>query len=117
LAKIGFDEGTELQEQYGKITETLSEKLEVLKNNLAAVVAAFGTLAGPLAIAVDGLNGLLRAVEFLLQNPIGKFIAGTAAAFGLLVGVSALAIGAIARFGGSLAGAGTASIELLKRSV
>jgi TP901 family phage tail tape measure protein len=114
LAKIGFEEGTELQEQYGIITETLAEKLEVLKNNLSAVVAAFGTLSGPLGIAVDGLNTLLRALEFVLQNPIGKFIAGTAAAFGLLVGVSALSIGAMARFGGSLAGAGTASIELFE---
>ena len=114
IANLGFDEGTELQDQYGLITETLSEKLEVLKNNFAAIVAAFGTLAGPLGFAVDGLNLLLRAIEQILQNPIGKFVAGTAAAFGLLVGVSALAIGALARFGGSLAGAGTASIELFE---
>jgi TP901 family phage tail tape measure protein len=114
IAVIGFEEGTELQEQYGIITETLSEKLQILKNNFAAVVAALGSISGPLSFAVDLLSKFLGVVENVLQTKLGGFVAGTAAAIGALVGVSALAVSAIARFGASTAGAATAMIELFE---
>jgi len=113
LAKIGFDEGTELQEQYSIITSTLSERLEVLKNNFTAVAAALGSISGPVSIVVEGFSLLLSTLETILRNPVGQFIAGIAAVMLTAIGVSSLLVAAMARLGGSFAGAGTALTELL----
>lgn len=114
IANLGFDEGTELQEQYGIITATLSEKLEILKNNFSAVLASLGSISGPLTFAVDLLAKFLGVIERILQTPLGGAIVGLAALFGTLVGVTALITGALARFGASTAGAATAMIELFE---
>jgi TP901 family phage tail tape measure protein len=112
IATLGFDEGTELQKQYGIITETLSEQLAILKNNFASVVAALGSISGPLSFAVKLLSSLLGIIEQIVQTRIGSFVAGTAALFATLLGVAALATSALARFGASGVGAATAMIEL-----
>ena len=112
FAKIGFEEGVELQDQYGIITETLTEKLEVLKNNLSAVVAAFGSISGPLGLAVDGLNKLLNVIEFIVKQPLGQLVVGVASALAGLVGIGSLAVSVFARFGASFTGAATAMVEL-----
>ena len=113
LAKVGFDEGTELQEQYSIITSTLSERLAVLKNNFTAVAAALGSISGPVSIVVEGFSLLLSTLETILKNPVGQFIAGIAAVMLTAIGVSSLLVAAMARLGGSFAGAGTALTELL----
>ncbi len=113
LAKIGFDEGTELQEQYSIITSTLSERLAVLKNNFTAVAAALGSISGPVSIVVEGFSLLLSTLETILKNPVGQFIAGISAVMLTAIGVSSLLVAAMARLGGSFAGAGTALTELL----
>ena len=114
VAKLGFEEGTELQKQYGIITATLTEQLEVLKNNFSAVVAALGSLSSPLSGVVGLLSGFLNVIEQVISTRIGGFIVGTAGLLASLVGVASLAVGAFARFGASAAGAGTALIELFE---
>jgi len=112
LAKIGFLEGTELQNQYSIITATLTERIAVLKNNLAAVAAAFGTLSGPISVAVELLSGFLKALEFVISTKVGGFVVGVAAIFVSFAGVAALVVGRLARLGAGAAGVGTAMTEL-----
>lgn len=114
VAKLGFQEGTELQEQYGIITATLSEQIEVLKNNFGALVASLGSLSSPLSGVVGLLAEFLGVIERVASTRIGGFVLGTIGLFASLVGVASLAVGAFARFGASAAGAGTALIELFE---
>ena len=111
IANIGFIEGTELQDQYSIITSTLSEKVAVLKNNVVALGAAFGSASGPLTLVVDLLTGLVKAFESILNNPINSAIVGTATSFVGLVGVLGLFGAVIARAAGGFVGLGTALIE------
>ena len=112
LAKIGFEEGTELQEQYGVITETLTERIAVLKNNLSAVIAAFGSLSGPIGIAVEALSKVLNVVEFIANSKVGSFIIGVSAIFASFAGIAALVVSALASLGAGLAAGATAMTEL-----
>jgi len=114
VAKLGFQEGTELQEQYGVITATLSEQIEVLKNNFGALVASLGSLSSPLSGVVFLLGKFLGVIESVANTRLGGFVLGTLGLFASLVGVASLAVGAFARFGASAAGAGTALIELFE---
>ena len=111
IANLGFAEGTELQEQYNIITSTLSEKVAVLKNNLVALGAAFGSASGPLTAIVDLLIGVTKAFEDILDNPINRFIAGSIASFVGLVGILGLFGAVVARAAGGLVGLATALIE------
>jgi TP901 family phage tail tape measure protein len=112
LAKIGFEEGTELQEQYSVITETLTERIAVLKNNLSAVVAAFGSLSGPIGIAVEALSKVLNVIEFIASSKVGSFIIGVSAIFASFAGIAALVVSALASLGAGLAAGATAMTEL-----
>jgi TP901 family phage tail tape measure protein len=114
FAKIGFIEGTELQDQYSVITATLNERVEVLKNNMAAVTAAFGTLAGPVSGAIELLNLILKAIEFMASSTVGKVVVGIAAAFTTFVGVLALVVGVLAALGAGLSAAATVMTEMYK---
>jgi TP901 family phage tail tape measure protein len=111
IANLGFAEGTELNEQYGVITSTLTEKVQVLKNNLAALGAAFGSVSGPITFLVDALIGITKAFEEILDNPINSFIAGTITSFVGLLGVVGLFGSLVARVAGGFVGFATALIE------
>ena len=112
LSKIGFAEGAELQNQYSIITATLTERIAVLKNNLSAVAAAFGTLSGPISVAVELLSGFLKALEFVIGTKVGGFVVGVAAIFVSFAGIAALVVGRLARLGAGAASVGTAMTEL-----
>jgi TP901 family phage tail tape measure protein len=111
IANLGFAEGTELQDQYNVITSTLSEKVVVLRNNLVALGAAFGSASGPLTIVVDALIGVTKAFEEILDNPINSAIAGTITSFVGLIGVLGLFGSLIARVSAGALGFATALVE------
>jgi TP901 family phage tail tape measure protein len=111
IANLGFAEGSELQDQYNVITSTLSEKVAVLRNNLVALGAAFGSVSGPLTSVVDALILVTRAFEELLDNPINSAIAGTITSFVGLLGVLGLFGSIIARAGAGALGFATALVE------
>ena len=112
IANLGFAQGTELQDQYSIITATLAEKVSVLKNNLAALGAAFSVALGdPLITVIESLTGVVKAFEEILQNPINSKIAGTITAFVGLVGVLGLFGSLVARVAGGFVGFATALIE------
>ena len=111
IANLGFAEGSELQSQYNVITSTLSEKVVVLKNNLVALGAAFGSVSGPLTFVVDALIEVTKAFEEILDNPVNSFIAGTITSFVGLLGVLGLFGSLVARITGGFVGFATALIE------
>jgi TP901 family phage tail tape measure protein len=112
IANIGFIAGTELQDQYGIITATLSEKIVVLRNNFEALIASLGGLTGPVTFVVDLLIKLVDTLEAITRSPVIGTVTGIGLAFGATIGVVLLAVGAFARLIGSYAGAATSLIEL-----
>jgi TP901 family phage tail tape measure protein len=111
-AKVAFIAGTELNEQYGIISETLSERLVVLKNNFQALIATIGNLTGPLKVLVNALITLIGFIEFLARNPITQFFLAFAVAIAGVVGVATLLGGALARVAAGAAGLLTTMIEV-----
>ena len=111
IANIGFLEGTELQDQYGIITSTLSEKLAVLKNNFTALVETLSGLTLGLTFVVDAAIGLVRVLEAILDNPVNKVFLSIGVVTAGVVGVFSLLGAAVARAGASFAGLLTATIE------
>jgi TP901 family phage tail tape measure protein len=111
IANLGFAEGTELNEQYNVITSTLSEKVAVLRNNLAALGAAFGSASGPLTFLVDALITVTKAFEEILDNPVNSRIAGFLTLVAGTIGVLGLFGSLVARVAGGFVGFATALIE------
>ncbi len=111
IANLGFIEGTELQDQYSIISSTTAEKLKLLSNTFGALVENVSGATGPLSLLLDGLIGLLKFIDRLVDNPAGRFILGLVAAFTALAGVISLFLAGAARLAGGFLGAATASIE------
>ena len=112
LAKIGFIEGTELQEQYSIITSTLSEKVIVLRNNFQALVAALGGLTGPLTVIVDFFIKVIDVLESITRSPVASFFTSIGVAIVGVLGLVGLLVGGLARLIGNFSGAATSMIEL-----
>jgi TP901 family phage tail tape measure protein len=111
IANLGFIEGTELQNQYSVISSTTAEKLKLLSNTFGALVENVSGATGPLSLVLDGLIGLLKFIDRLVDNPVGRFVLGLVAAFTALAGVVSLFLAGAARLAGGFLGAATASIE------
>jgi len=111
-AKVAFLAGTELNEQYAIISETLSERLVVLKNNFQALIATVGNLTGPLKGLVNALISFIGFVEKLARNPISQFFIAFAIAITGVVGVATLLGGVLARVSAGAAGLLTTLISV-----
>lgn len=103
-ASSGFADNSELQKQYGLISETLNAKAQILANNWQALMATIGESSrGGLGSAVDGLTGLVKAATAVADNPVGQWISIALLGFGGLVGVlGAVATGAALAAGNTL---------------
>jgi hypothetical protein len=112
IAKIGFIAGTELNEQYSVITDTLSEKLVVLKNSFEALVATLAGVTGPFTFLVDVAIKVIGVLEDLASNPITGFIFTLIGGFTAIIGIVSLVAGAIARLGANMSGFLTTMIEV-----
>ncbi len=104
-AGVGFDEGTELNRQYGIIAETTAAKLQVLSNNFQAFLAAVGgATTGPLKALADGLSGLLKMATNLSSSFGGQLLSGVVLGFTALLGViTALGAATAVGFAGIIA--------------
>lgn len=112
-ARTGFEEGTELNKQYGIISETTAARLQILVNNFNAFLAAIGSAnLGPLGDLVDGLSGFLSMLTDIASTDIGGTILGWVSILGALAGVLGIAAGAMALFGASSIGVQQALIGL-----
>ena len=100
-----WEENIELQRQYEIISQTVAKRFEVLVNNLNLLLQAIG---GPL---LEGLGDFLSfltditamATDFA-QSDIGGAIVRVTVVLGALLGVLAIAGGAMALFGASSIG-------------
>lgn len=96
---------SELQRQYGVISETTAARIQILGNNFSAFLDAIGSAnLGPLGNIVDALSGLLGGLTDLASTDVGGKLLGIATILGGLIGVLSLAGGAIALFGASTIG-------------
>jgi TP901 family phage tail tape measure protein len=111
-AKTGFDENTELERQYGIITNTLSEKINILVNNFQALIATAGSATGPIGLVVDGLITLVKTTKLIINNPINGFFISTALAITSLIGVAGLLGGVLSRVSAGLFGVVEAQVRL-----
>lgn len=104
-AAEGFANATELNRQYGIISETTAARLQVFVQNFMALLDAMGQSSlGPIGSTLDALSGFLGMLTDIASTPIGGFLAGLAIAFGAILGVLGLATGAMALFGASTIG-------------
>ena len=106
IANIGFIEGIELNNQYGIISATISERLKVLQNTFASLIDTVGRSTAGFGLLIDSLSFVLKVVERLIDNPVtGTFLALAAAA--------TIVSGAIFIFGGALTRAIASTVGLL----
>lgn len=102
VAADGYRDGTALQEQYSVISSTVSEKIQVLINNLQNFVATLGQAGGAIGGVVDVAIGLVKVLTTLIDNPITATIIGIVGAItaigGPLLIVSGLAVRGAASF-------------------
>lgn len=104
-ANKGFRENSELGRQYGIITGTVAEKLNLLANNFQVFLDAIGdSSTGPIASLVDSFISILRVATDIANNPVGQWVSTVAIGFTALLGVLLLAGAAlVAGYAGILA--------------
>lgn len=79
-AKSGFDDTSTLTDQYGQIAQTTASKMEMLKNSISNLGAAFGqsTNSG-LGTFAAMLTTVFNGIAALMRTGIGQWIAKIAA--------------------------------------
>lgn len=120
-ANQAFNEGTYLNESYGKIQDTVAAKLELLKNNWENFVAGLGesVVGDAFKILLDGINGALKAMTDMSRSPVGYWLGAVAigisslvAILGTLAGVMALGKAAFFAFGTAMESMGGKSANV-----
>jgi TP901 family phage tail tape measure protein len=94
-AETGWKDQTEIFDQYGIITETVSAKLQILANNFQVFLASIGeSTAGPFSFLIDGLTNALKIMTDMASSPLGQtlftVIGVVTALGGVLTGLGAI---------------------------
>ena len=85
MASEAYADGTYLAEAYGVKADDIAVRLQKLVNTVNNLLASFGAALFPvIGPVLDFLQGVVNFFEQLTKNPVGQFVAGTAAAFALL---------------------------------
>jgi len=97
-ANKAYADGTFLAESYGKIQDTVSAKLDLMKNNFDNLMATLGNgFTGDMFKGIlDAVNALLKGLTDTARSPFGQWVAGTAIALAGLLGAIAAINGAVA---------------------
>lgn len=111
VAADGYRDGTALQEQYSVISSTVSEKIQVLINNLQNFVATLGQAGGAIGGVIDVAIGLVKVLTALIDNPITATIIGIAGAIAAIGGPMLLVTGLAVRGAASFIALRTALTE------
>ena len=96
VARDGFIDNTELQKQYGTITATVSDRVQILSNNFQAFMAGIGGASSALVPLIDFASEFLRVLTDIISNPVGQFLAGLVSSITLVGGALLLLVGGIA---------------------
>lgn len=97
IANEGYVAGTFLQENYGVVADTTAAKLEKLKNTFQTIAATFGEAALALTPLIDLFASLANGFRAIIDNPIGKPIAGLVMLLTSVGAVAALAAAGMTR--------------------
>jgi TP901 family phage tail tape measure protein len=111
VANKGFEDGTELQDQYNVIASTVAEKLSILVNNFQLLVGTAAQATGGLGFLVDALIAVTRGLTSIIDNPVASTLAGIGIAVTAILGVMALLVGALGRGAASWLAIRTAMAE------
>lgn len=94
----GWREQTELSRQYGIISQTVAARLQVLGQSWEALMVTLNDSDGVIGSIIDGLTNFIRFLRDLSKNPAASAMVTMAAALGLVVGVLAIGLSAVALF-------------------
>ncbi|MGN6324496.1 phage tail tape measure protein [Pseudolysinimonas sp.] len=112
-AKSGFNDATELANQYGITSETLSARLQILGNSLQDLLASIGGAdSGPLTGLISLLTEFVNQLNSVVSTPAGQWFAGLGLVIGAAAGAAALLAAVTARVAGSYLAVRTAAVEL-----
>lgn len=101
VAAQGYADGTALADQYGVITSTVAEKLNILANNFQMLFSKLGEADGLIGLLIDGLIGLVGVFDAIVSNPILGALTGISVALTAIVGVGLLVGSVILRGAGT----------------
>lgn len=111
IAVNGFAEGTALQEQYGVISATVAERINLLKNNIMLLTAALGE--GAAALLGPIIDGLTQMVQFFTRiAELAPVTSTLVLGLGALAGAALITVGLLARMAASGFALRTAMIEM-----
>jgi TP901 family phage tail tape measure protein len=112
-AAQGWEQATELQDNYGIIVETTAEKLNLLWNAVTELFATLGAGAtGPLSEFITSLQKSLNGLTEFLNTDSGQRIALLVIGLTALVAVVLLFLGVVARAAAGVAALRTVVIQL-----
>jgi TP901 family phage tail tape measure protein len=104
-ANSGWAENIELQRQYEIISQTVAKRFEVLINNLNLFLQAIGgPMLSSLGEFISFLTDIVKVATDFAQTDIGGAILRVVTVMGALIGVLAIAGGAMALMGASSIG-------------
>ncbi len=112
IAGTGYENGTELAQQYSVISSTVAEKLQVLVNNFQLLVGGLGEAAGGAGFLIDALIGVTQGLTAIVNNPVAGTIAGIVVAVGTLGGIFLLLLSFVTRGVASMYAMRTAMNEM-----
>lgn len=104
-AKKGWDDNTELNKQYQKITDTTVEKLKILGNQFKSFIAILGSNLLPVfGFMLDALKTVATILQFIINIPVVGQIISWSVVIAAVVGALLLLTAGLARAGGAALG-------------
>ena len=111
-AAEGFEEGTELADQYGIIAGTTAEQLNRLKQNVQQLFAELAKGILVFSPAIEAISAIVKGLREFAKIPIVGFLSSAVLGATALAGVFLIAFGATIRFSASLLAVRTSLTEL-----
>jgi TP901 family phage tail tape measure protein len=112
VAAQGFEEGTELADQYGIIAGTTEQQLLRLKQTVEQLFNEMAKGVLVFSPAIESLSSIVRVMSELAKNPVVGFFSSAILAATALGGVFLIVIGGAIRFAASLLAVRTSLKEL-----
>jgi TP901 family phage tail tape measure protein len=112
VAAKGFEEGTELADQYGIIAGTTAEQLNRLQQNVQQLFAELAKGVLVFSPAIESISSVVKALRSIAQVPVVGFLSSMVIAATALSGVFLIALGGAIRFAASLLAVRTSLTEL-----
>jgi hypothetical protein len=116
VAAKGFEDGTELADQYGIIAGTTAERLRRLQQNIEQLNAELGKGVLAFEPVIESLSNIIKLVRDVVKIPVVGFFAQLAVIGTAAAGVFLLMAGGAVRLGASFLAVSTSLTELNRLS-